>query len=140
MNNTAQLPDIPSGLIRLALADLEACERDPQYRIDMEAWHWGAGAGAPCLVCFAGAVIAKTLHQDPHETIQPCYFYPSAARKLRALDNFRCGFVEAGLEEMGVPLPNKSLDLFTVMPYREDADQFKRNLHSIADALEGLGL
>lgn len=59
-----QLPDKPSELIRLAVADLERAEASPDYIIDMGCWHEPIPNGL-CAVCFAGAVIAGTLGAHP---------------------------------------------------------------------------
>ena len=55
----SELPDKPSELIRLALADLRKCEADPRYLIDMAQWHRPVTSEL-CHVCLAGAVMART--------------------------------------------------------------------------------
>jgi hypothetical protein len=55
------LPDKPSDLLQLALDDLELCEKDRNYTIDMSEWHTPSqDESEKCAVCIAGAVIAKT--------------------------------------------------------------------------------
>ena len=86
----------PSELIRLALKDLEACEKDPDYEINMNVWH--KPVGDQCMVCLAGAVMAQTfempknrnsgIYQHEHATI----FY--------GLDELRQGKVRLGVENM----------------------------------------
>lgn len=48
------LPDKPSELIRLALADLALCAADPNYRIDMEAVRFARKQDAEKVACGLG--------------------------------------------------------------------------------------
>ena len=59
MSAVATLPDKPSELIRLALSDLEKCEGDSRYEVDMNEWHVPTQKGHVCYVCLAGSVMAK---------------------------------------------------------------------------------
>ena len=59
MSTRIKLPDTEKELLKLAIVDLEACEEDPLYRINM-AW-WCAPQREFCAVCLAGSVMAKTL-------------------------------------------------------------------------------
>jgi len=54
------LPSDLACLIKVAHDDLVACERDPRYVINMSRWHEPRADGK-CLVCLAGAVMAKTM-------------------------------------------------------------------------------
>ena len=58
------LPSKPWNLIRLAIKDLEKCEIDPNYKIDMDVWHLPpnehiSSDDGKCWVCLAGSVMAK---------------------------------------------------------------------------------
>lgn len=69
-----KLPDTPSALIRVAIADMEKVLSMPQrYRIVMNTWHNPidiytqeefASEDMRCCVCFAGSVMAQTLGID----------------------------------------------------------------------------
>lgn len=112
------LPDKPSELIRVALKDLEACEQDDRYVIDMSAWH--SPQGRLCHVCLAGAVMAQSLGVSPHYEKVPSEFQrqdPDTETKLLALNRFREGLVVAGLRMLCIEqaanfehLDNPSLD------------------------------
>lgn len=43
----------------MALEDLEKCEADPRYFINMNQWH--SPSAHVCEVCFAGAVLAQSI-------------------------------------------------------------------------------
>lgn len=88
---TKTLPDKPSDLLRLAVRDLEATEADENYEVSMEAlWHPGMKPDLrPCLVCFAGATMAKTLGVDIFSGLRPDNFEPIINRQLLALNEAR---------------------------------------------------
>ena len=104
------LPNLPSELITLALKDLVSCEADPDYEIDMTGWHtpWTESSESDdsvCLVCFAGAVIAKTFDSSPKEDYDHMDFGDINRPKLIALDHFRQGFIDEGLDLFGYEKP-----------------------------------
>ena len=51
------LPNLPSELITIALADLALVEAAPRYRVNMGESH---APGLECSVCFSKALMAKT--------------------------------------------------------------------------------
>lgn len=61
-------PDKQWQLLELAYADLKSVEMDPTYRVDMMVFHAKNPWYPECLVCMAGAVMARTL-QVPINTI-----------------------------------------------------------------------
>ena len=150
------LPNKPSELIRLGLADLEACEDDENYRINMREWHKpcidGDGKTKPyCAVCLAGSVIAKTLgtdmnqHKDPLHFGMPEYDPPplGTPTKLLCLDMFRLGYVWDPLEQMGLltyPLQAELPEIVTIPLYSEDPFGFHRSMSGLANMLERHGL
>jgi len=97
----------PSSLIRLALADLKKCEADPAYKIDMDNWHLPisnrTGSNTVCHVCFAGAVLAKTLGASPFDDVTPSgyllyrtpdeFHSSETAQRIVSLNGFRRGYV-----------------------------------------------
>ena len=148
------LPNKPSELIRLALADLEACENDEHYQIDMYHWHKPFNdnhTGIYCAVCLAGSVIAKTLgtdmnlEKDPLHFGMPEYDPPSLGTptKLLCLDMFRLGYVWDPLEQMALltyQLQEELPETVTIPPYKEDPFGFHRKMHGLATMLERHGL
>jgi hypothetical protein len=84
------LPDKTSELLEVALRDLEACEADPKYRVAMHTWHHYLTPEDVCLVCLAGAVMAKSLDVAYNHTRNPTFVGDEATRrKLFLLENLR---------------------------------------------------
>ena len=61
MIDKTTLPDKLTDLLELALSDLKKVADSPKYYIHMERYYNGSRTG-PCMVCFAGAVMAKSLN------------------------------------------------------------------------------
>jgi len=139
---TSKLPDTPSALIRVALADLKKCEAMPGYRIDMTTFHTPTSNDV-CLVCLAGAVMAQTLGvmKGGYSTPAHC---PEELEKLIALDCFRVGDVEMGLCELGIEAPQDLLELWRgeleFTDYHDDPAQFHQDMEALAKELEAHGL
>ena len=132
------LPDKPSELIRLALADLALCAADPNYRIDMEEWHkpeYGV-----CHVCLAGAVMAKSLNAPPADQLYS-YNFPSSHKKLFVLNDLRNGLVWRAIDGLGIDLSNRGHDAHDrkITPYRTDPGAFMADMRQLADDLEAAG-
>ena len=137
------LPDKPSELIRLALYDLELCEQDERYAINMSRWH--LPSENECLVCLAGSVMAKSLNADAWNYLDPCDYNHKTEMKLIALDEFRTGGVCSGIELL-FPESFKNMDLSKfyrcrdIIKYEENPIEFKQQMHQLADDLEREGL
>lgn len=142
-----ELPNKPSKLIRLALADLVRAEHDPLYEIHMGTWHsrrWVPGAVGeelgPCSVCFAGVVMAFSLELPIGLDALPECFSDGIKRKLFALDSFRCGGIQTGLAEMGLQLPSGLAQSMQVPPYDALNGAFHAAMNEMANLLERNGL
>lgn len=133
---TLTLPDKPSALIRLALADLVKCERSKKYRIDMEFWHM---PNSQCAVCLAGAVIAKTLGADSGRYVGPSDFLNDTYRKLCALNAFRTGSCRAGFEYLRRSVIRGRSFYRDIVDYEDDPKEFKRDMRKLAADLEEAG-
>lgn len=139
------LPKKPSKLIRLALADLTRVERSKKrYVVDMEHYHWPnydpCVIKDKCSVCFAGAVMAKTLDADPKIFHLPSEYPSKVCSQLGALDQFRQGHVLAGLALLGIDKPEGIGSTRTVFPHKCDPAEFKADMHKLANHLESLKL
>lgn len=132
----------PSELIRVALADLEAVEKDDRYRVDMRVWHGRSDESkeGPCFVCLAGAVMAKSLGADLYNYLVPYDFGEEIDYRLIALDSFRQGFVEAALVHLSVEPVVGVVPYMTVVPYEDNPVRFKADMHTMATHLEEHGL
>lgn len=136
--SASTLPDKPSELILLALADLEKCEQDDVYEIDMS--QWCRFSGETCTVCLAGSIMVQTLgvqvdderkYFDPYDT--------PFSNKLLALDSFRVGSVSRGLREMRLEDHELVLDRI-VTPYGYSPLAFKLEMRDLAAELQEKGL
>jgi hypothetical protein len=114
----------PSELLTLALNDLEAVEQDSRYRA----------------VCLAGAVLANSLGVAINEVMTPKYLeHVEAAKRLLALDDLRNGYIELGLDQMGIshcPLP----ETIEIPPYRNDSGEFITAILDLIETLKAAGL
>lgn len=144
-----RLPDTPSELIRLAVADARALSRE-RYHPNAQTWH--ESFGGRCYICDAGAVMAGTLRLDPDSRIDLgtpyCPWTADTHGKLAALDCFRRGFIHHGLVEMGIRPPagadamsreaahsaNRNYDNW------QEFDAHLEDMERTAAWLEGLGL
>jgi hypothetical protein len=136
MPTPIQLPDKPSELIRLALSDLRKCEADPKYNVDMSDWH--CPEFGTCHVCLAGAVMAKTEQCPIDVDTVPCN--TANGSKYVALDNFRCGFIDSAMINLGLDTPKELAGIYCVTPYAEDKAQFHLDMESLAALLQNHGL
>ncbi len=84
-----KLPDDWAELIRLALHDLELCEQDGRYTIDMGHYH--IPIDHECYVCFAGGIMAQTLNGYHHADLGPADFDDDTSYKLCVLSNIGLG-------------------------------------------------
>jgi len=82
----SNLPSRVSDLIRLAIKDLEVCEADPLYEIDLSYWHMYDQKNKVCLVCLAGALMAKSLGVEYKENRYPT---GEVEPQLRLIDAIR---------------------------------------------------
>ena len=151
MSITDKLPEKPSELIRLALHDLELCEQDNRYFIDMENWHTPYGESISsllrnkCLVCLTGSVMAKSLNADVLEHLRPYNYKDKTKTKLLAIDEFRIGYVYQGIASL-FPESFKHMKFNNlsgyrdIINYRKNPAKFKQQMHQLADDLEREGL
>lgn len=138
---SVRLPDKPSELIRLALADLEKVEADPAFEIDMDVWFIRRRLRPVCAVCQAGAVMAMTLNAERTREHYPRQWDQDTALKLLALNDFRAGWVHDGLETMHIDPPDSLPNEFRDFPaYATDPAAYKAVMREMADQLEGAGL
>lgn len=136
---TKKLPNKPSALIRVALADLAKVERSKKYVVNMDTYHSPYRDPGKCSVCFAGAVMAQTLGASSEEWWTPEEF--NDEDKLRALDEFRVGEVAYGLDRMGVGCPPSVPASMKVPAYSKRTRlAFRAAMRKLATMLEKAGL
>src|SRR5690242_14702523 len=97
-----KLPEKLSELILVALADLEAVERDPDYLVEMCSWHEPNGK---CKVCFAGSVMARSLNAPLRKFVRPGSYDLHTESRLLALDRVRQGWVCCALKNIHESMP-----------------------------------
>lgn len=141
-----------SAAIRLGLADLAKVERSDKYEVDMSTWY--RARGSKCAVCFAGAVMAKTLNAVPLEDDDDSVawrdrFGTAWEGVIFALDAARQGFVGCAMSDMNPKKPHEPffklgdeyLKQFGYPPaYDEDPAGFRKSMRQMAKWLEARGL
>lgn len=144
-----------STVINLAMNDLELCEIDPKYKIDMTVWHI---PNSHCTVCLAGSLMAKSLNIDKELNRDPDNIDLSFEdrEKLKSLDYFRRGQVIRGFYQfynLGSDfdsnystdmnkLPKMIIELHRetfITSYENSPATFKRDMRVLADNFYGLG-
>jgi len=134
-------PTRMSEAIRMAVADLEAVEADPRYKVNMKTYH--NPVGQTCYVCFAGAVMSATLNADPEDyLVHTAEWGAKWQAVLYFLNEVRLGEVRAAkrawltgedqtLARRGTPAD--------VTLYEDNPAAFKRDMLALADRLEAEG-
>ncbi len=129
----------PSRLIEMALVDLEALERDPNYVIDMSDWHvptlWRAS------VCLAGVCMVRRLGAARGRDYQPEDFGDSEGA-LYGLYYFITGDLEGAFSYLDL-LPPEYFGLpseVAIADYHYNASQFKSDMRGLADTLRQAGI
>jgi len=136
-----ELPDKPSELILLAINDLEKCEKDPNYEINMSHWHLPSSFSGKCYVCLAGSVMSKSLGVEINHYSSPGFF---EGGKLSALNDFREGMFLEGFYaifgfSINVPKIFKELDGTITQGYHQDSELFKQTMREKAQQLKEAG-
>ena len=140
------VPERLSDLIRMALADLNNIEVNPNYIVDMLEWHRKDDDSPICRVCLAGSVMANTLDAPLEEDLAPFDFGKDWEVALHILDDLRHSFISTPTfrslfvgEEV---LERIKYDIASVGVPRYDKEPllFKARLSEIASILEGAGL
>lgn len=137
------LPDTPSELLLIALKDLESVENNESYIVDMGTWHSPTlRDNNVCHVCLGGAVIAGTLKIDPSFLLYVDSFenHPDIVKKLLALDSFKEGHVDAGLNYLKVDRPNPIKYKYFMRSYQIDPIDWKEGMRKIVTDLQQVGL
>ena len=140
-----ELPDKLSDLLEVGLEDLEKCQKDDNYFIDMGEWHkpWPGGI---CAVCMAGSVMAKRLRTDSkYLVLYPASFDDDTANKLMAISHVSLGAIWAALKRLypttgrledSVNLTEEYGDAyFDPISYSRDPRMFKVDIQRIIKAL-----
>ena len=131
------LPNKPSDLISVALSDLRKVESDEWYAVRMGVWH--EPQERACAVCFAGAVMAMTLHVPINTATNPDEFKWALRRKLRALDAFRRGELYEAYSALGILRPPGIPHAVPIPDYGRYSEAFHAAMHGMADMLEKAG-
>lgn len=109
--NQVTLPDKPSELLAIALEDLELCEKDPVYEIDMSTYHSPSEETGRCAVCLAGSVLAQRMRVSPKTDWEKIEMDDSEILKLKAIDRLRIGNLLIAGRYLGlsIPLSNRQM-------------------------------
>lgn len=132
---TNQLPDKPSELLALALADLAKVEKSLRYEVCMEYWHLPTEDGV-CQVSMAGALMAKTLKVDRFKEFKPSDFETDTKNNLLAIEYFRMGFLGLALKIFGIGSRRYPGVMIDVAYYHTHRKRFKKDMRDIIKMLE----
>ena len=103
---TVILPKHPGSLVDLALEDLQKTI-DAGIHVAMHTWGDGTRDDLlNCSVCLAGSVMLQTTHPqvDPCNYIDVFDVDEDNTNQLYALDDFRLGHIQKGLDRLGYTL------------------------------------
>ena len=171
MAKAKKLPTHLSAGILVALKDLAKVEASDKYVVNMGTWHtpefkteynretgdWeSTNKVENCQVCFAGAVMARTLKTPIADDVSIYSFSSKVRDKLTALDSIRCGDVSQaiynwygygkGSEILAKLTDNPLLRVsddeivnVEVTDYDTDPAQWRIEMTRIAKGLEALG-
>lgn len=133
----SQLPDKLSGLIELALSDLEKAERSPDYSVDMSRF-WHAPSGGACAVCLAGSVMAFSLQGDKEQWLYPSSYPRLTREKLLALNFLRKGMVRQASIYLNKGKP--VVDYRVIPEYsKRNRKKFRASMNKLSDDLRAQG-
>lgn len=136
-----RLPHKMSALIMLALGDLMKVERSKKYTINMGIWHepdWHQSA--PCSVCFAGSVMAKTLDTPLDDSRFPEHFSGHNSAALYALNALRSGSVDSAAAHLGKSERRYAHFCRFITHYSASPKLFRADMRRLAHDLAKAGL
>lgn len=152
MQKALKLPNKLSDLMEVALKDLAKAERSAFYNAEMGSWHqpqYNRGDVVSCDVCFAGSVIAFTLHADKDSQMAPSMFSRDLHGKLIALNSVRNGGYGSAAYSMGFSVRRQKKIAAHVLAspalahrpvsYHRDRKVFKEDIRAAIRALRGIG-
>lgn len=141
INMHGHLPDKLSDLIDLALVCLNKAEQNPRYQIDMVTWHEEKvvlSGELKCHICFAGAVIAFALGENPNNFRLPGDYDKDTCNKLRALDSICNGCVYDALRLMDKPTDHTRSG-HRIVSYWVNPKAWKHDMKAIVKQLRTIG-
>lgn len=139
-----RLPEKLSACIRLGLKDLREVEELETYYVGMGVWHEPVSGclrddgkcSVKCAVCFAGAVMARSLGAPINKSKAPSSYGRWNERRLDALDSLRNGHVRFALQVVADVNIYDIPPIWYVPEYKEDKEGFHRAMEGIAETLE----
>jgi hypothetical protein len=131
------LPEKLSDCLEVALTDLEKCEKDKRYRINMGDWHKPNGK---CAVCLAGSAMACTLKVPIRTHLEPWQMDRHNSRRLRAINHLREGDIRQAVNDLALEFPDACPSFLLVANYEDDRRQFKAEMRLIVRTLRNYGL
>lgn len=146
-----ELPNTLSGLITLALIDLEEVQKMESRIVSMDSWHYPhvnyVTGERKCAVCFAGAVMDRTFKVDERSPYIQRHFSKANVAKFYALDYLRRGRVAEAIDCLLRISP--SISRYTgdthvfnraISEWDDTGADFKKGMWELARDLEKAGL
>jgi hypothetical protein len=129
-----RLPTKPSALLKLALKDLELCEEDPRYRVEMGAIYHHPGQDKTS-VCLVGCVLAKSCCVPLRDVAGPWYLGDDGWVKFNFIDHVSTGLYYSGLYPARASRLEEPAEDFTfpsMVRYRDNKNHYKSRIAQIA--------
>jgi hypothetical protein len=134
------LPNKPSELLTLALADLAKVERSKRYKVNMSNWHVPIRTDL-CQVCLGGSVLAKSLNYPFNLEFKTNLVPDSVIEKVVALNRFRVGDVSRALMHLGYGADTYNAFTWLYAPeYADDKKAWRKVMRGIVRDLKKLDL
>ena len=134
------LPNKPSELLTLALADLAKVERSKRYKVNMCTWHLPINKNL-YQVCLGGSVLAKSLDYPFNKRLKTNLVPDSVREKLFALNRFRVGDVSRALMNLGYGADAYNAFTWLYVPeYADDKKAWRKAMRGIVRDLKKLDL
>ena len=135
-----KLPVKPSKLIKLALSDLEKCEKEGLI-IDMA--YWLTPCGNTYKVCLGGAVMYQTLNMRSKDRDSvPLCTTGKYEDRLRAINLLRQGCLDSAAKNLGFYELTKKCKVYKnikITEYSINPFLFKTDMLNLASMLEKIG-
>ena len=128
-------PDKQWKLLELAYEDFKSVEQDPAYHVDMMVFHVKHQNFPKCVVCLAGAVMARTLESPATAALTPFDFsYPWESALCTISD------IALGDPPRYAPDVVKDFAATNYKPYVEDPAQWHNYIAGLIKLLKELDI
>jgi len=135
------LPDKPSELLRVAIADCRKVFADPLYEFNPYVWV-DQTPHRPCNACIAGAVMIGSLNIGNKSYYDDLLgdLDPTTIQRLCALDDLREGYLGVAIARLGYEIPSDIQQIWNMPNDEYQLDPIIHAFEEMAEMLERHGL